>query len=173
MERRKHEVYTRLGCSAYDFWALKKQQTGFLQGKEDHTNNAFCLSSCKMGKRDSPRAGSQKQEPLATLPLPHVSPAHLPYPHSAFILAQPSYDKRRMPCRVNSVGLSMYPYTFSVSVQCSMTTRWDGRGYPNSCCLSWKFQALSTICLYIHRCIEEPSIRLQHAAASPSGLLPF
>ena len=111
--------------SAYDCLALKKQQTGFLQGKDDHANNAFCLSSCKMEMRDSPRAGSgfQKQEPLATPPLPHVPPAHLPYPHSAFILAQPSYDKRRMPCRVNSVGLSMYPYTFSVSVQCSMTTR--------------------------------------------------
>lgn len=30
----------------------------------------------------------------------------------------------------------------------------------NSCFLGWKFQALRAICLYVHWCIWEPSIRL-------------
>lgn len=55
--------------------------------------------------------------------------------------------------RRDSVTLPKRPAAFSASLQCSMTTRWDGRGYPNSCFLSQKFQALKTICLYIHKCI--------------------
>lgn len=109
--------------SVCDLWALKKQPTRFLQGKDDHTT-AVCLSSCKMETGATPIPGSGFQKgALGHRPLPRTPPTHLLYPHSAFILGQPSYDKRKMPCSVNSVRLSMYPHTFSVSVQCSVTTR--------------------------------------------------
>lgn len=58
-------------------------------------------------------------------------------------------------------------HTHSVSVQCPVTTRWGGRGCWNSCCLSWKSQALSTICLYIHNRIRGPSIRGEPCSCLP------
>lgn len=39
--------------------------------------------------------------------------------------------------------------------------RWTAEVSLSSCFLGWKFQALRTICLYVHWCIWEPSIRLQ------------
>lgn len=158
--------------SPCDFWGLREQQAGSLQGKEMTMLarvSGFLPVKWKWDIVRSPDSGFRKSLTLGHPPLPPRAPAPISSTLTAFILAQPSYDKRRMPRRVHSGGLSMYPYTFSVSAQCSMTTRWDGRGYPNSCCLSWKFQALSTICLYVHRCIEEPSISLKPTAASPPG----
>lgn len=52
-----------------------------------------------------------------------------------------------------------------ILLPCSMfhgnKVRWTAEVSQSSCFLGWKFQALRTICLYVHWCIWKSSIRLQ------------
>lgn len=133
--------------------------------KQSPPHSCICLSCIK----ESMVVQSQAQ---ATLSLAHLNPCP-----SQSLRVPPIPSLSRLG---NHLSLSttrykfsvLVPGTASVSVQCSVTTGWGSRGYPTSCCLSWKWQALSAMCLYVHRCIEGPSIRLPAPAAISSGLLP-
>lgn len=59
---------------------------------------------------------------------------------------------------------TLHHVTIHILLLCSMfhdnKVRRTAEVRLNSCFLGWKFQALRAICLYVHWCIWEPSIRL-------------
>lgn len=100
--------------SVYDFWALKKQPTRLLQGHDYHCRSLFLSNGD--GRYSNSRVWFSKG--CSWPPSPSRPPHHHPYPPSAFVLGRPSCDKRKMPCSVHSVRLSVCPHTFCL---CSMS----------------------------------------------------